>query len=581
MIDKNENIQYLVIDLFCGAGGTTLGFENAVDGEGRKIAKAIVGVNHDKNAIASHAANHPDTVHFQEDIRTLDLSKITEVIEVVKKIYPKAKVVVHASLECTNHSNAKGGLPRDRDSRMLAYELNPYVEVIQPDFITIENVREFMAWGEIDDKGKPISRDKGKYFQDWTMGLCREFGYNVEWKLLNAADYGAYTSRKRLFMVFARPNLIIKFPIATHSKKPSGGLFGAKLKPWKAVKEVLDLHNEGKSIFGRKKPYAESTQKRILAGLVKFVANGDKNWMIKYLSNNAKSGINNGASLNNPSPTVTCQNRLALASVQFLQSNYSGKDEYKVQTTSKPAPVITTEPKHKVVNVKFIQKNYSGAPNDKVQSVEQPAPTITTIPHESLVNVNFLAKYYGNGNNISSPNEPCGTLTTKDRISTVTAKKWIDKHYSGPQNHSSIEQPAGALTTVNKQALVTANQQFLFNPQFGNKGNSINKPAPTLIARMDKRPISFVTCKSGQFNIPIYEIDSETTINIKVFMAAYNICDIRMRMLNVTELKRIQGFPEDYILKGNQAEQKKFIGNSVEGTMGKVLLEALYQANKN
>ena len=506
-----DNIQYIIIDLFCGAGGTTYGFENAVDDNGQKIAIVAVGVNHDPIAIESHAANHPETVHFKEDIRSLDLNKVKLIVEKKKELYPSASLLIHASLECTNHSNAKGGLPRNRDSRMLAYELNRYVEYFGPDFITIENVREFLAWGEIDSYGKPISRDNGKYFQNWTFGLCRKFNYRVEWRILNAADYGAYTSRKRLFMVFAKPEHSISFPHPTHAKNPKNGMFG-KLQKWKAVKEVLDLKDEGKSIFNRKKSYSERTLKRILAGLVKFVANGDKKWMVKYLSNNARTGINVGVSLCSPSPTVTTQGRLALASVIFLQSNYSG------------------DPFH------------------KVQNINKPGPTVTTIPHESLVNVNFIKKYYGNGDNISSVDEPSGTITTKDRMAKVTCT-------------------------------ISIKDSFIVNPQYNSKGHSIDVPSPVLIARMDKKPLSLLTAKSGTLLIPIYEDDNSTMQEIKTFMAVYGICDIKMRMLKIIELKRIQGFPDSYALLGNKTQQKKFIGNAVECGMGKVLLEALWKAN--
>lgn len=153
-------MKLLYIDLFCGAGGTSTGVENARY-EGRQCAKVIGCVNHDANAIASHAANHPDALHFTEDIRMLELSPLTAHIAEMRRQYPDAFVVLWASLECTNFSKAKGGQPRDSDSRTLAEHLFRYIEAINPDYIQIENVEEFMSWGDLDENGKPISKDAG------------------------------------------------------------------------------------------------------------------------------------------------------------------------------------------------------------------------------------------------------------------------------------------------------------------------------------------------------------------------------------------------------------------------------------
>ncbi|RJV49375.1 DNA cytosine methyltransferase [Bacteroides sp. AF18-33] len=156
-----NNINLLYIDLFCGAGGTSTGVESAkVNGE--QCAKVIACVNHDANAIASHAANHPEAMHFTEDIRTLELSPLIAHVQRMKQLYPETHLVLWASLECTNFSKAKGGQPRDADSRTLAEHLFRYIEAINPDYIQIENVEEFMSWGPMDENEKPISMHKGE-----------------------------------------------------------------------------------------------------------------------------------------------------------------------------------------------------------------------------------------------------------------------------------------------------------------------------------------------------------------------------------------------------------------------------------
>ena len=536
-----EDIRLLYIDLFCGAGGTSTGVEKATL-HGNKCAKVIACVNHDANAIASHAANHPDAVHFTEDIRTLELFPMVAHLQKMRAKYPNALVVLWASLECTNFSKAKGGMPRDADSRTLAEHLFRYIEAIQPHFIQIENVEEFMSWGDMDEHGHPISKDKGRCYLRWIQKV-KSYGYDYHWRILNAADYGAYTSRKRFFGQFAKTGLPITFPVATHSKEgDTGGLFG-EMKKWKAVKEVLDFDDEGESIFGRKKPLVEKTLERIYAGLVKFVAGMSQKdfaaFIVKYNSMN-QSGRYTPPSIDEPCPTVACQNRLGVAQVHFLS------------------------------------KQFSGNPSDKNISVDGPAGTLTCIDHHALVSSEFLTAHYGNGYN-SSLEKPSPTVTTKDRFEKVKPC-FLDMQY-GNGTPSSVDAPAPTATTNPKYQLVTAEQttakwHYLMNPQFASKGGSVEDPCFTLIARMDKMPPYLISTKEG-LGIEVYDTDSPMTKKIKEFMAMYNIIDIKMRMLKISELKRIMGFPVDYVLKGSQSEQKKFIGNAVEVGMARVLCEAL------
>lgn len=179
-------MQLLYIDLFCGAGGTSTGV-NSARLNGERCAEVIACVNHDANAIASHAANHPDALHFTEDIRTLQLSPLVDYTNRMRRKHTEAKVVLWASLECTNFSKAKGGMPRDADSRTLAEHLFRYIEALNPDYIQIENVEEFMSWGDVDEKGRPVSMDKGKKYTRWVNNVKR-YGYDFDYRILNAAD---------------------------------------------------------------------------------------------------------------------------------------------------------------------------------------------------------------------------------------------------------------------------------------------------------------------------------------------------------------------------------------------------------
>ena len=526
-------MKLLYIDLFCGAGGTSTGVNSArLDEE--QCATVIACVNHDKNAIASHAANHPEAMHFTEDIRTLELSPLVKHLHNCRRQYPDALVVLWASLECTNFSKAKGGQPRDADSRTLAEHLFRYIEAVNPDYIQIENVEEFMSWGDVDENGKPVSMDKGKSYTRWVRNV-KKYGYNFDFRILNAANYGAYTSRKRFFGIFAKKGLPVTFPEATHCKDGTETLFG-NLKKWKPVKEVLDFSDEGNSIF-REKPLSEKTLERIYAGLIKFVAGGKDAFLIKWNSMN-RGGYYQAPSIDEPCPVVTTQNRLGIAQVSFLS------------------------------------KQYSGSPESKNISVEEPAGTITTIDHHA-----FVSAYYGNGNN-HSVELPSPTLTTKDRLALIQSECFIDMQY-GNGTPSSVDTPANTVTTNPKFNLVTVKRHYLMNPQYNSVGGSVEKPCFTLIARMDKMPPYLVSTESGEAVIEVYSTDSPMTAKIKEFMALYGIIDIKMRMLKVTEIKKIMGFPEDYVLVGTQAEQKKYIGNAVEVTIARRWCESLCEKLKD
>jgi DNA (cytosine-5)-methyltransferase 1 len=543
-----EDIQIIQVDLFSGAGGVTTGSERASI-KGIKVSKVIACVNHDENAIKSHAANHSGVYHFTEDIRTMDLTKLVSIVDRYRKLYPIAKLLLWASLECTNFSKAKGGLPRDEDSRTLAKSLymkydpekkehiegDSYIQLLKPDFIYIENVEEFMSWGLMDEKGKPISKYKGLHYMEFLQRI-KNFGFDFDFRMLNCADYGAHTSRIRFFGQFVKYGLQTSWPMPTHSKNARLDMFN-NFEKWKPVREVLNLEDEGTSIFDRKKQHVEATLERVYSGLLKFVAGG-KN--------------------------------------------------------------------------KFISKYFSGDPESKNISIEGPTGAITTVDHHSIVSTSFLAAYYGNGDNVSSIEKPCPTVPTKDRFNLVNPR-FIDQQY-GQSKAADIEQPIGTLTlnpkfnlvtckpwvmntnfsnvgsSVNDPApVITANRKwhYLVNPQFSSDGASIENPCFTLIARMDKRPPSIVEVSTEIKNAPnfikvigdqvvyeIYENDTPMMKRIKEFMAVYGLIDIKMRMLNISELKLITGFPENYILIGTQAEQKKFIGNAVPVIMAQKLIEA-------
>ena len=549
-----SDIELFVIDLFCGAGGLSEGVEEARL-NGNRCAKVVCCVNHDKNAILSHDANIPDALHFIEDIRTLELSPINTIVERIRELYPDSMIMLHASLECTNFSKAKGGQPRDADSRTLAEHLFRYIDVIDPDYIQIENVEEFMSWGDMDENGKPISMDKGRLYQKWVRNV-KKYGYNFEHRILNAADFGAYTTRKRFFGIFAKKSLPIVFSEPTHCKGGRQDMF-SRLEKWKPVKDVLDFSDEGTTIF-REKPLAEKTLERIYNGLIKFVAGGKDAFLVKYNSM-SRTGKYNAPGIDEPCPVVATQNRLGVAQVCFLSKQFSGHPESKNVSVEEPAGTITCRDHHA-----FVSAHYGNGFN---RSVDEPSATVTTKDRLSLVTPRFIANEYSGGGQHTSIDNICPAILTNPKQKLITCKLWI-MNTSFSNIGSNIEEPAQTITANRKW-------HYLMNPQFNSAGGSVDNPCFTLIARMDKMPPYLVATESGQIAIEIYDNDSPMTVKIKEFMSLYGIVDIKMRMLRIPELKRIMGFPEDYVLVGTQADQKKFIGNAVEVTQAKKNAEAL------
>jgi DNA (cytosine-5)-methyltransferase 1 len=563
------NPDFLVIDLFCGAGGTTTGFEKARIGRNR-VAKVIACVNHDEFAIKSHRSNHKSVLHFTEDIRTLELSRLSAHKEKQQKTFPKSKLVLWASLECTNFSRAKGGQPRDADSRTLADHLFRYIEALQPDYVMIENVEEFMCWGPLDENGKPISRHEGTDFIRW-VNKVKTYGFDYEHRLLNSADFGAYTSRTRYFAIFAKHGLPIVWPEPTHAKNPqSGGLFSHALRKWKAVREVLDLEDIGKDIFEREKALSEKTLERIYAGLMKYVAGGKA------------------------------------AHDAFVMKMNSGHPASKCSSVETVTGSLTTTCHQYLVQPGFLVKYLSNSPQTGFSvgaGVNVPAPVITAQPRLATV---FLSAYHGNGHNCTATDRPAPTVAAADALASVQAH-WIDSQFgSGDHNHSSADEPCGSLATVPKKNLVNAflinhtynnygtsvdqpaptilasrRHQYIVNPSWGGNPGSVDQPCCTIVARQDKSPLYVVTTETGQIAIAVYEGDSPATVKIKQFMALYGIVRITMRMLKVDELKQIMGLPVQYVLAGNQSKQKWMIGNMVHPVVPQHMARALSRTLRN
>lgn len=760
---KIDYIQFIIIDLFCGAGGTSLGFEmtdnswqkfrNFLKAQGIKVGKedkekffkmcqVIAGINHDYTAIVSHHANNEHVVHFNEDItklygfkmasvllRTREFMRLIRLVEIYRAFYPEAKIILWASLECTNFSKAKGGMSRNADSRTLANHLFPYIIFLSPDYIMIENVVEFKKWGPLVPKtGRtpegyeyckllyvkpkkkvklmqpPVESDtadalpipvvveeslepyftphwipcpdtNGIYFHKWRE-LINEMNYLDQWKELNAADQGAYTSRNRLFGVFAKQNRDrqpIGWPKPTHVKNPAKH---PGKKKWMAVKHVLDFQDEGTSIFNRVKripkikqtkegyyysvlkpydkefktfgplpdPLSPKSMQRLYMGSIRHIAGGKDNFLSVYNSGNPEfrnhstdepakalttsnrlsivqadfivnyhhSSVSND--VNEPAPTITTKDKLAKVFISKYNGTNGGKHDNS-DSVEGPVGSLSTKERHAKVSATFISTYNSNKPTEKGggnegRSIDEPAPTITTGHTPTKVTATFIDQQYSQGQQNRSVEDPLGSITTVPKQKIVQAEFFLDKQYSGEENNQSVEQPAGSIVGNDKHALVKA-EKWIMNTQFNNIGHSIESPSPVItadrhhhyiinpswggnsgsidepchvvVARQDKAPLYLITCTvGGNVAVPVYEGDCEYTIKLKEFMALYNICDIKMRMLKEMELLPIQGFPIDYFdvarrkgIKVTGTQAKKYIGNAVHPLVPKAIAEEI------
>lgn len=252
----------LLVDLFAGGGGASTGIKQATG------CTVDIAIDHDVDAIRQHQANHPQTVHYCTDIFAVDPITATQ---------GKPVGLLWASPSCTHFPKANGSKPVSKQTRALAWVVVKWAKAVQPRVICLENVEEFQTWGPLDGKQRPCQHRKGETFLQW-VGSLRNLGYQVQWKVLHACDYGVPTIRKRLFLVARRDGLPIQWPVATHGDpKQAQGLM-----PYRSAAECIDWTLPTPSIFGqRKKPLAENTLRRIARGVVKYVIEAQQPFIVR------------------------------------------------------------------------------------------------------------------------------------------------------------------------------------------------------------------------------------------------------------------------------------------------------------
>jgi DNA (cytosine-5)-methyltransferase 1 len=487
-------------DLFCGAGGTSTGMLHAGKDLGLNIN--LLAINHWPVAINSHSLNHPSVRHKCETLDT---------IRPVEAVPGRHLHLLAASPECTHHSIAAGGRPRNDQSRASAWHICRWASDLTIDAIFIENVREFQDWGPLytdhsngcTNKGddskdcwkrchycKPIPERKGEFFNAFIQTL-KSMGRSVEYRIQRSKEFGDPTDRNRLIIMSLRDGKPIHWPEPTH---------GPGKKPYGTARQIIDWNIEGKSIFNRKRPLAANTMRRIAAGIKKFGGKNAQPFLIKLY------GTNTIASVDEPLPTVTAGgNHLGLVEPFVMHLTHHGADDSRCHSTNSPLPTVT------------------GAHRSELALIQP-----------------FIVPYHsGRGRvdkRVYSVNEPLRTQDTSNRYALCQPFLVGVTHSSREDNSHSIDKPVPTLTTAKggEYALV---QPFLTKYYDTGIAKSVDAPLDT-ISTKDRFALVEPKKKGGQV-------------------------DIHLRMLQPHELSAAMSFPKDYKFYGTREQQVKQIGNAV------------------
>lgn len=664
----------IIVDNFAGGGGASTGIELAI---GRSVDIAI---NHDPNAVAMHTTNHPDTLHYCESV-----------YEVRPKVATAGRPVALAwfSPDCRHFSKAKGAKPVEKAIRGLAWVTLRWGLDVDPRVMMLENVEEFKTWGpliEIPPKpdlphemigsfigpvypgySRPDPARVGETFRAFvdmlTTGIpanhpalaeCCEFlnisldseeatrlvnglGYTVEYRELRACDYGAPTIRKRFFMVMRRDGQPIVWPEATHGDPKSPAVQAGKLAPWRTAAECIDWSIPAPSIFGRKKPLAENTLRRIARGIQRFFIDSAEPFIVKCNHTTTKGQYDcfRGQSMTGPLQTITKTHGFAVAVphitkfrtgatgqpvtepvptvtagtskrpggnghalgiveaglVPFLAGNGGSEYQAKPRPLDKPAHTILKESRACVVTP-VIARQLGASVGHRA---DEPSATITAGGggKSQLVTPTLIQMGYGERPGqeprVLQLDNPLGTVTAGgNKFATVSA--FLAKHYGGNYTGPGVglDEPAHSVTTVDHHAVVASHLVKLRGSC--RDGQRTDEPMPTVTA-------------GGQHvgevktTLAVEDYDEERAQQVLAFLQeycgeectglveiagiTYRIIDIGMRMLQPHELYRAQGFPEWYIIdqdyrgvKYAKDKQVARCGNAVPPPFAEALVKA-------
>lgn len=525
----------IVVDNFAGGGGASTGIELAT---GKSVDIAI---NHDPMAIKMHKVNHPSTKHYCESVWDVDP---------IKACKGRKVGLAWFSPDCKHFSKAKGGKPKEKKIRGLAWVALRWAALVKPRVIMLENVEEFKTWGPLNRSHRPIKAKRGKTFEKFISQL-ENLGYEVDFKELIAADYGAPTKRKRFFMIARCDGKPIVWPKPTHAPADSEEVKKKMCEPYVGAYTQLDFNLPCPSIFDTTeeikekygiravRPLAEKTMQRIARGLKKFVIDNKEPFIVQV--NHSGSNHDYCKSMNEPLSVITSKHGFGIVEPYMVQIGQTGFAKDRSKDVREPLTTVVSKNEHCLVSANLIQYHSETAENEvRGQAIEQPLNTVDAANRYGLV-TSFLHKYYAGGYKGSGD-------TVKNPLPTVTS--W---------DHNSI---------------VTANLIQMNNHC---DGRDVKEPLPTITAGDGHfgEVRTFLTKYNGKEDV------KENLGIVTINGMDYQIIDIGLRMLEPKELYGCQGFPDDYIIdrdcegkKYPRTEQVKRCGNAVPPPFAEALVRA-------
>lgn len=585
----------LIVDNFAGGGGASTGIEAAL---GRAVDIAI---NHDEEAIRMHEANHPDTLHIRNNIWQVDPRDVT-----------KGRPVDLAwfSPDCKHFSKAKGGKPREKSIRDLAWVVVLWAQRVKPKLILLENVEEFRTWGPLCEEGKPIKERKGETFDKWCREL-RKAGYKLQFRELRACDYGAPTIRKRFFMVARCDGEPIVWPKPTHAAPDSEDVLAGRLKPWRTAAEIIDWSVPCPSIFERKKPLAEKTLRRIAHGIVKFVINNPSPFIVPICNTNwAGDRFYPG---DEPLRTITTAKggEQALVTPYFARTAHGDVDKsgkrrgQPCHGPEDPFPTVT-QTRDSALIVPHITKFRNGAIG---HDAGEPLATVTANSYIKrpggsaplgVVGATLVQTGYGEREGQApraiDTQKPLGTVVAGACKHAVAVAHMMqaNSERNGVKAGRAVDAPVSTVTiSGSQQQLVTSNLVKLRRTCA--HGQSVEDPLHTVSAggtHMAEVRAFLIKYYGGESSDEGHTIDGPlgtVTVNdrfglvtVTVAGEEYVIVDIGLRMLTPRELFAAQGFPPGYVIE-HDAEGRKLTKTAQVAKCGNSvcppLAEALVRAN--
>lgn len=539
----------IIVDNFAGGGGASTGMELAT---GRVVDIAI---NHDPDAILMHRTNHPHTTHYQASVWDVDP------VEVCRG---RPVGLAWFSPDCKHFSKAKGGKPVDKNIRGLAWIVLRWAGTVRPRVIILENVEEFQTWGPV-RKGKPVKKLTGQTFRKW-LDQLRNLGYDVEWRELVAADYGAPTTRKRFFLIARCDGRPIVWPTPTHAPADSPEVKAGLRKPWRSAAEIIDWSLPTPSIFDTKesirekynltaqRPLRPNTMARVARGVDKFVIKTASPFLVVV----NHSGEFRGQDPGEPLQTVTAKHGYGVASPVLAPWTVTNTTNSTGHPASEPVDTARTGGGggQMFLSASLVQYHTEQGERVRGQGLDAPLLTVDASNRYGLSTV-CLEKYYGTATG-QGAGEPLHTITAKDREGVVAAHmvKLKGTNLGGP-----VSEPVQTITAG--------------GGHFGVVSTVVAPVSPGADLKNWPKILELLNTYCG------YDLKENEVILFQIAGSLYYLADIGLRMLTPRELYRANGFPDDYIIDRDytgkeygKAKQVARCGNAVPPPFATALVRA-------